>query len=71
VQVEAGSPADTGGIRVGDVVVRLDGGLVLGDQDLMAAVRDLDPGTSVVLGVVRAGVPVDVPVVLGARAAEK
>lgn len=71
VQVEAGSPADTGGIRVGDVVVRLDGGLVLGDEDLMAAVRDLDPGTSVVLGVVRAGTPVDVRVVLGARAAEK
>ncbi len=71
VQVELGSPADEGGLQVGDVVVQLDGAPVLGDEDLMATVRDLAPGTAVVLGVLRRGAPVEVPVVLGARASEK
>lgn len=67
-QVEDGSPADLAGLLVDDVVVRLDDTDVLGDEDLMAAIRDLDPATTVTLEVLRGGVSVELRVVLGTRA---
>ena len=68
VQIEAGSPADLGGLLVDDVVVGLDGAAVLGDADLMAAVRDRRPGELVVVDIVRDGGRAQRTVVLGARA---
>lgn len=66
--VEAGSPADIAGLRRDDVVVAIDGVAVLGDEHLMAAVRDLEPGAEVVLALRRDGTAIERRVVLGARA---
>ncbi len=76
VQIEAGSPADLGGLLVGDVVLTLDAGAgdgaedVAGDEALMAAIRDLEPGTTIVLGVSRGGTRLDLTITLTARAAD-
>lgn len=66
-QVELGSAAEQAGLVDGDVVVTANGVDVLGADDLIATVRDLAPGTSVVLGVVRAGAPIELTAVLTRR----
>ncbi|MFN8021004.1 MAG: trypsin-like peptidase domain-containing protein [Acidimicrobiales bacterium] len=74
VQIESGSPADLGGLRVGDVVLTIDTGsgavAVQGDEALMAAIRDLEPGTTIVLGVARGGTDVALTITLAARATD-
>lgn len=67
-QVEEGSPADLAGLLDDDVVVSLDSRDVLGDEDLMASIRDLRPGAIVDLVVIRDGVQLELSVVLGTRA---
>jgi putative serine protease PepD len=69
-QIEAGSPADLAGLEVGDVIVTADGLDVVGDAAVVAEVRDRAPGTELVLGVVRGGATLIVPVILGERAVE-
>ncbi len=69
-QVELGSAADLAGIVSGDVVISADGTDIIGADDLIATVRDLEPGRRVVLGVIRSGLPMDVPVVLTVRPVE-
>jgi putative serine protease PepD len=66
-QVERDSPADDAGLRSGDVVVAVDGDRIVGDDDLIGTIRDLDPGTTVTLTLMRAGEPVSVRVVLVER----
>jgi putative serine protease PepD len=66
-QVELGSAAEQAGLVDGDVVVTANGVDMLGADDLIATVRDLAPGTSVVLGVVRAGAPIELTAVLTRR----
>lgn len=58
-QVEAGSPADDAGLAVDDVIVEIDGVTVAGQAGLIAIIRDLKPGSTVRLGVVRNGERVD------------
>lgn len=67
-QVEEGSPADLAGLVVDDVVIELDGREVLGDEDLIASIRDLRPGAQVEVSVLRDGVQLELVVVLGTRA---
>jgi putative serine protease PepD len=45
--VDGGGPAATAGLRVGDVVTKLDGHLIVQAGDLIALVRNYDPGTVV------------------------
>ena len=66
-EVEAGSAAATAGIRVGDVVVAVDGERISGQAGLVATIRDLAPGDTTKVSVVRDGDPVDVAVVVGTR----
>ncbi len=69
-QVELGSAADLAGIVAGDVVVSADGADIVGADDLIATVRDLDPGSAMTLGIIRDDQAMDVPVVLATRPPE-
>ena len=66
-QVFAGSGAATAGIKVGDVVVHVDGQPISGQAALIATIRDLAPGDHTLVSLVRDGKPLDVTVVLGER----
>ena len=66
-QVFPGSGAEAAGIRIGDVVVAVDGQPISGQAALIATIRDLQPGDHTRVSVVRGGKPFDVTVVLGER----
>ena len=66
-QVFPGSGAAVAGIKVGDVVVNVDGQAISGQAALIATIRDLAPGDRTVVSVVRDAKPFDVTVVLGER----
>jgi serine protease Do len=73
-QVEAGSPGEKGGLKVGDVITGLDGKPVTDAGELQVQVGQKRPGTRIELSVMRDGKSVDVPVTLeamGARDADK
>ena len=57
----------TPGCAAGDVVVAIDGREVVGDDDLIGSIRDLGPGASVDLTVVRNGTEIDLSVTLVRR----
>jgi S1-C subfamily serine protease len=54
-EVTPGSPAAKAGIRPGDVVVSIDGKAVENYSEMVAAIRDHQPGQKITLGVVRGG----------------
>jgi S1-C subfamily serine protease len=66
-KVVVGSAAETAGIKVGDVVVAVDGEPISGQAALIATIRDLAPGDSTTVSVVRDGQSFDVTAVLGER----
>jgi len=66
-QVEAGSPADDAGLAVDDAIVEIDGVTVAGEAGLIAIIRDLSPGSTVRLGVVRNGERIDLAATLVER----
>ncbi|HVE19130.1 MAG TPA: trypsin-like peptidase domain-containing protein [Ilumatobacteraceae bacterium] len=66
-QVFPGSGAETAGIKVGDVVVNVDGQPISGQAALIATIRDLAPGDHTLVSLVRDAKPFDVTVVLGER----
>jgi serine protease Do len=55
LEVVPGSPADTGGLRPGDVLVELDGRRVTGVQDVQRLMEDEVIGTRVVVTALRDG----------------
>jgi putative serine protease PepD len=63
--VTANSPAASAGLKVGDVVTKVDSQLITADVDLVAAVRSYAPGTTIELTYTRAGVSATVKVKLG------
>ncbi len=65
-QVESGSPAAKGGLKVGDVITELDGKKVSDAGELQVEVGQKTPGTTIKLEVVRDGKSVSVPVTLEA-----
>lgn len=66
-QVELGSPAAQAGLKDGDIVVAVNGDDIVGDDDLIGTIRDLDPGTTVSITVVRGQQQIDVTVTLVTR----
>jgi len=66
-EVVDGSGADKAGIRVGDVVVAVDGQPITGQAALIATIRDLAPGDTAAVSLTRDGKPLNVDVVLGTR----
>jgi putative serine protease PepD len=66
--VEANGPAANAGLRVADVVMRLDGRPLQEAGDLVALVRKYAPGTGVSVEYVRSGVPAKTQITLAADA---
>jgi S1-C subfamily serine protease len=66
-EVSNDSPAGRAGVRVDDVVVAVDERPVSGQGSLVAIIRNIAPGTEVIVSIVRAGAAVEIPVVLGER----
>jgi serine protease Do len=64
-QVEPGSPADKGGLRVGDVVIKYNGKEIDRFADLTRMVLGTVPGSKATLTVWRKGAPTDVQVTVG------
>jgi serine protease Do len=63
-QVEDGSPAAKAGLKVGDVIVELDGQKISDASQLQIEVGQKQPGTSIKLEVMRDGKSVNVPITL-------
>jgi S1-C subfamily serine protease len=53
--VDEGTPAADAGVQIDDLVVAVDGATIDGSTGLIAAIRDLEPGTSIELTIVRDG----------------
>jgi putative serine protease PepD len=66
-EVVDGSAASDAGLRQGDVISEVEGRDVRGVDDLIAAVRDHDPGNTVTVRYDRDGRPATTSVVLGSR----
>jgi putative serine protease PepD len=65
--VQPNSPASRAGIKVGDVVLSVDGEPIDGQAGLVAAIRDSAPGQSVEIQLSREGLRVTVTAILEAR----
>jgi S1-C subfamily serine protease len=70
VAVEPGSPADTGGLLLGDIIIGLDGQSVRHMDDLMASLNGDRVGASVPVKVVRGGQAQEFQVTIGEREVE-
>ncbi|MBV8205665.1 MAG: Do family serine endopeptidase [Acidobacteria bacterium] len=64
-EVTPDSPSSKAGMKVGDVVVAVNGHAVSDAGDLQATVTELSPGTPIKLGVMRDGKTITVPLTLG------
>ena len=69
--VVEGGPADEGRLRANDSIVAVNGVAVSGPTDLMARVRELEPGSLVTLSVTRRGRDLELRTVLGTRSEHK
>ncbi|HXW76352.1 MAG TPA: trypsin-like peptidase domain-containing protein [Candidatus Eremiobacteraceae bacterium] len=67
VAVENGSPAERGGLLIGDVLTALDGEAIADVEDIHAELGPERVGRPVTLRVIRAGALADVKVVVGER----
>ena len=63
-------PAAKGGLKEGDVVLRIDGAAIEDQRDLLRAVAGKTPGTKVTVELLRQGKPSTVVVALGERPAQ-
>ena len=69
LDVSAGSAAEAAGLRIGDVVVAIDGDAVESPEMVGDAIGDRDPGDTIQLTIVRDGDESTVDAVLGSRRA--
>lgn len=69
VKVMMGSPAE-GNLQVDDIITALDGDAIDGPRDVVAIVRDAEPGDTIVFSVRRGDADMDVSVTVGERAAD-
>jgi serine protease Do len=69
--VEAGGPADKGGVEAGDIIVKVDGRTVDTSTDLPRIIGNIKPDTKAALQVFRRGSYRDLSVVVGEFEAER
>ncbi len=65
--VQPASPAEKSGLKTGDVILEVDGGPLLGGEQLSAAIRDHDRKLPLRLAVVRRGARLEVSVEIAVR----
>jgi S1-C subfamily serine protease len=61
------SPADKAGIRVGDIIVKVEGQAIDGDHPLDATLSEHAPGETITIDLLRDGSPLQVELTLGTR----
>ncbi len=66
-QVTPGSPADSGGLQVGDIVMEIDGKRVMTYTDLPFFVGRIRPGTEIEMVVIREGKRKSLDIIVGER----
>ncbi|AAC07399.1 DegQ family serine endoprotease [Aquifex aeolicus] len=64
-QVVPGSPADKAGLKVGDVIVEVNGKKIEDARDLQFTIMKMKPGTKAVLKVIRNGKEKEITVIIG------
>jgi S1-C subfamily serine protease len=67
VSVEAGGPADTGGLMLGDVILAVDGGNVSQVEQLQERLTGDRVGRTIPIRIVRGGEPREIGVTVGER----
>jgi len=67
IRVDEGSPAESAGIKAGDIVLAYNGQSVEGAEQFVRFVRETPPGRTVKLSVLRNGAPQTISVALGKR----
>ena len=65
--MQPGTPAADAGVEADDLVVAADGAAIDGTTGLIAAIRDLEPGDSSTITIVRDGEPIDLTVTVTDR----
>ncbi len=65
-QVTKSMPAEKAGIRVGDVIVEIDGVTINSDSAMRRAIGETKPGSTVRMGVLRDGKSMEIPVTIAA-----
>ncbi len=66
-QVQPGGPADKAGIKAGDIITTIDGRSIKDGDDLVNEIASRRPGSTIRLGYLRDGKPVDTTVTIGDR----
>jgi serine protease Do len=65
-QVTKGMPAEKAGIRVGDVIVAIDGVAITSDSAMRRAIGETKPGVTVAMKILRDGKTMEIPVTVAA-----
>jgi serine protease Do len=65
--VQPNGPAAKAGLKAGDVIRTMNGRPVQNYDEFTISVMNTDPGTTVTLGILRDGKPMNIPVTLGTR----
>jgi S1-C subfamily serine protease len=68
IGVETGSPAEAGGMMVGDILVGIEGHPILDHDELFARLSGDAVGKSIAVEILRGGKPETLKVKVGARA---
>ncbi|MGA3129672.1 MAG: trypsin-like peptidase domain-containing protein [Terracidiphilus sp.] len=66
-EVQPGGPADKAGIKAGDIITTVDGRSIKDGDDLVNEIASRKPGSTIRLGFVRDGKPMDATVTIGDR----
>jgi serine protease Do len=66
-EVQPGGPADKAGIKAGDIITTVDGRSIKDGDDLVNEIASRRPGSTIRLGYVREGKPMDTTVTIGDR----
>ena len=66
-EVQPGGPADKAGLKAGDIITTVDGRSIKDGDDLVNEIASRRPGSTIRLGYVREGKPMDTTVTIGDR----